>query len=97
MITWFGWIGHLGQGLLIEHYSFEFWILVGFGIMMMWLGIAQRRKFWGRGENIFRHTILGRIGGVVGTCSRKPKNLFWYITYFNCYFDFFSTKHGIML
>jgi hypothetical protein len=23
MITWFGWIGHLGQGLLMEHYSFE--------------------------------------------------------------------------
>jgi hypothetical protein len=52
MITWFGWIGHLGPGLLMEHYSFEFWIFVGFEIMMIWLGTVQRKKRRGRGEDV---------------------------------------------
>ncbi len=30
----------------------------------------------GRRKNILRHIILGRVRGVVGTCSRKPHILF---------------------
>jgi len=39
------------------------------------LGIAQRGDSRGK-KNILRHTILGKVRRVVGTCSRKPHILF---------------------
>jgi hypothetical protein len=39
------WIG-IDHGTLL----FEFWILVFFGTMMMWLGIAQKGEFWEEGR-----------------------------------------------
>jgi hypothetical protein len=38
-----------------------------------------------------------RVGRVGGTWSREPHTLFWYSTYFKCFFEFYSTKHEIML
>jgi hypothetical protein len=41
-----------------------------------------------KNRNILRHTILRRVRGIIGTCSRKPYILFWYTTYFICCFNF---------
>jgi hypothetical protein len=45
MITWFGWIGHLGQGQLMEHCSFEFWIHVGFESWWGDLGLPKEGRY----------------------------------------------------
>jgi hypothetical protein len=45
MITWFGWTWHLGHGLLMEHCSFEFGILVGFESWWCDWGLHKEGKF----------------------------------------------------
>ncbi len=51
--------------------------------MMMWLGIVKKvRVLENREEKKMKHGVERRVGGVVGTCSRKPQILFWYNTNF---------------
>jgi hypothetical protein len=45
MITWFRWTWHLGQGLFMEHYSIEFWILVGFESWSCDLRLPKEGRF----------------------------------------------------
>jgi len=54
MITWFGWIQHSGQGLLMEHRNFEFWILVGFESWWCDLGLPKDGR--SRGRELFLDT-----------------------------------------
>jgi hypothetical protein len=66
--------------------------------MMMWLGIVKKvRVLENREEKKMKHGVERRVGGVVGTCSRKPQILFWYNTNFFKKIGIFSTKHRIML
>jgi hypothetical protein len=44
---------------------------------------------------VIRHRVLGKVGGVVGTWSRKPHIIFCDTIDFNYCFGKFSTKHGI--
>jgi len=66
MITWFEWTWHLGHGLLMEHYSFEFWILVGFESWWCDLGLPKEGRSREE-EKRFLDKVVGKVGGVVGT------------------------------
>ncbi len=44
MITWFEWTRHLGEGMFMEHYSFEFWILIGFESWWCDLGLPREGR-----------------------------------------------------
>jgi hypothetical protein len=35
-----------------------------------------KKEDMGKRRNVFRHTILGRVRGALGTCSRKPRIIF---------------------
>jgi hypothetical protein len=67
MITWFGWTWDLGQGLFMEHCSFEFWILVGFESWWCDLGLPKRRRFGEENYDFWTHSFGKRVRGVVGT------------------------------
>jgi hypothetical protein len=62
MITWFGWIGHLGQGLFMEHCSFEFWIFVGFE--SWWCDLGQHKEGRYGEDELLKH--YWKVGGVKG-------------------------------
>jgi hypothetical protein len=55
----------------MEHYSFEFWILISFESWWCDLGLPKEGRS-GKEEDIIRNTVLGRVGGILGICSRKP-------------------------
>jgi hypothetical protein len=56
----------LGQGLFMEHCSFEFQIFVGFESWWCDLGLPKEGK--SREEEKFhRHIVLGNVGGVTRT------------------------------
>jgi hypothetical protein len=63
MITWFGWTGHLGQGLLMEDYSFEFWIFISFESWWCDLGLPKEGRY---GEKDLRHN-LEEVRIIIGT------------------------------
>jgi hypothetical protein len=44
-VGWFGWMKHLGYALFMEHYSFEFWILVGFESWWYDLGLPKEGRY----------------------------------------------------
>jgi hypothetical protein len=64
MATWFGWTRHLGQGLFMEHCSFEFWIFVGFESWWCDLGLPKEGRF--REEERWLNNFE-KVGKVVGT------------------------------
>jgi hypothetical protein len=47
-------------------------------------------------KEIQRHKVLRRVG-VVGNCDYKTIDFVLIYNKFICYFEFFTTKHGILL
>jgi hypothetical protein len=60
--------------------------------MVMWIGIVQKEKAL-ENKNEFLDTILERrVKGVISTCNRKPRTLFWYTTNFNYFLGILFNK-----
>ncbi len=67
MITWFGWIWDLGEGLFMECCSFEFWIFVGFESWWCDLGLPKGGRSREEENDYWTHNFGKKVRGIVGT------------------------------